>query len=119
MLYGMKIKVSDLQHYDDIMILDDRVTRKIDIGRKYAGEVIPAFVVDNGITYAMFWKAGLGCGSVHKEIFRDEYATVSLCVYPKLLHALKALYRGNMRRPRTIKEERETARKGDPRNIRA
>ena len=101
-IYGMKMQLTELYHFHNIMTNEDTPQRKIDIGRKYFTDVIPTFYSQTGTTYSMFWKAGRGDGSIQKLITSDGSSSVSLCVYPKILHVLKALYKSTMLNPPTI-----------------
>ena len=73
--------------------------------RKYMYSVIPSFQIagDKGKTFPMFGRIGMGGGSINMYVTSDDNVKLNLCIYPHVLHYLRALFTSKPLIPKTYK----------------
>ena len=67
---------------------------KFDFGIIVPSKGIPCFQItgDKRKTFPMFGRMGIGGGLINIDVTRDDNIKLNLCIYPRVLHYLGALF---------------------------
>jgi hypothetical protein len=99
--YEMKCPVGTLAKFDQIMTRG--LHRQINTGTNVETSAIPLFCTSRGSTFEMVFLAGGGSGSANVELVNEQHEgeeqKVTACIYPRVMHAVKATYRGGLHPP--------------------
>ena len=80
------------------------IESKFDFGIIVPSKGIPSFKInDKGKTFPMFGRMGMGGGSISMDVTRDDNIKLNLCIYPRVLHYLRALFTSKPLIPKTYK----------------